>query len=570
MRRALKIRMSQQESPPSGTDLRVLLKWHRTEIAVAITDLFPLLHGMMDRDLVSEDRFQETQHAGEGIGAQKASHGLLTWLLTRDMHYVRGFWSLLSTEYILKSYPRLSGIHRALQTASESVSQRKVRRSSSATKHSDHPKLQTKRKAGGEKDSVQLFGTGPPPKTKPPRKTEKLEKMGSSQVLQDQSPRKVPTSVGDAEGKAAVFTISKPVTTDRNSNTDKSKQKETEMEGTEQSRHQPLKLTLRTKLLTNLPGIVTPTLLGSELSHHQSNDDECSVCRDGGELLCCDGCPRSFHLSCLMPPLTYIPSGTWRCSSCKKDGSSMDKHKDHTVKDATVLNGSSENSAMGSSKDNHVLPENDGSCSAMQNTQICSDQHHVYNQQTPHPKMCPTSQTYSQLQAQTIHQPLPKPQNGPHLLSHPCPPHTPLHPICTQLPLGPQVRNSQKVHTLAHPSHIQSYNAVEPQISLPNNVQPQLHQAEGNLPREVCPGVNGVHQFERPPPVASRTEPCAPYVAAQGDVMPGSEVTETKGVTETIGSNLTLSRHELECLITESSFDCFLQWAFQNMTRPLA
>uniref|UniRef100_O43918-2 Isoform 2 of Autoimmune regulator n=1 Tax=Homo sapiens TaxID=9606 RepID=O43918-2 len=48
----------------------------------------------------------------------------------------------------------------------------------------------------------------------------------------------------------------------------------------------------------------------------QKNEDECAVCRDGGELICCDGCPRAFHLACLSPPLREIPSGTWRCSSC--------------------------------------------------------------------------------------------------------------------------------------------------------------------------------------------------------------------------------------------------------------
>lgn len=59
---------------------------------------------------------QETQRAGEGMGAQKAFHALLTWLLTCDKDNVRSFWSLLSSEYIIKSYPHLSGIHKALQT----------------------------------------------------------------------------------------------------------------------------------------------------------------------------------------------------------------------------------------------------------------------------------------------------------------------------------------------------------------------------------------------------------------------------------------------------------------------
>uniref|UniRef100_A0A9J8AME6 Chromodomain helicase DNA binding protein 3 n=1 Tax=Cyprinus carpio carpio TaxID=630221 RepID=A0A9J8AME6_CYPCA len=42
----------------------------------------------------------------------------------------------------------------------------------------------------------------------------------------------------------------------------------------------------------------------------------CHVCKDGGELLCCDSCPSSYHIHCLNPPLPEIPNGEWLCPRC--------------------------------------------------------------------------------------------------------------------------------------------------------------------------------------------------------------------------------------------------------------
>uniref|UniRef100_A0A8C9TR63 Chromodomain helicase DNA binding protein 3 n=1 Tax=Scleropages formosus TaxID=113540 RepID=A0A8C9TR63_SCLFO len=52
----------------------------------------------------------------------------------------------------------------------------------------------------------------------------------------------------------------------------------------------------------------------------EDEDDDhmefCRVCKDGGELLCCDSCPSSYHIHCLNPPLPEIPNGEWLCPRC--------------------------------------------------------------------------------------------------------------------------------------------------------------------------------------------------------------------------------------------------------------
>jgi superfamily II DNA or RNA helicase len=45
---------------------------------------------------------------------------------------------------------------------------------------------------------------------------------------------------------------------------------------------------------------------------------ECVVCDVGGNLLCCDRCPRTYHLQCLDPPLKRTPPGKWHCPVCRE------------------------------------------------------------------------------------------------------------------------------------------------------------------------------------------------------------------------------------------------------------
>eukprot|EP00899_Mesostigma_viride_P013452 jgi/Mesvir1/22107/Mv25776-RA.2 len=46
---------------------------------------------------------------------------------------------------------------------------------------------------------------------------------------------------------------------------------------------------------------------------HES-DDLCRLCGEGGDLMCCDTCPSTFHVECL--GLDAVPEGDWYCPSC--------------------------------------------------------------------------------------------------------------------------------------------------------------------------------------------------------------------------------------------------------------
>ena len=48
------------------------------------------------------------------------------------------------------------------------------------------------------------------------------------------------------------------------------------------------------------------------------NEDECGVCGFEGDLLCCDGCPSSYHKECIgMHDMSQLPEGTWLCPECQ-------------------------------------------------------------------------------------------------------------------------------------------------------------------------------------------------------------------------------------------------------------
>lgn len=46
------------------------------------------------------------------------------------------------------------------------------------------------------------------------------------------------------------------------------------------------------------------------------NGDECRLCGMDGTLICCDGCPSSYHSRCIGVMKMFIPQGEWYCPEC--------------------------------------------------------------------------------------------------------------------------------------------------------------------------------------------------------------------------------------------------------------
>ncbi|KAI3798449.1 hypothetical protein L1987_33725 [Smallanthus sonchifolius] len=62
-------------------------------------------------------------------------------------------------------------------------------------------------------------------------------------------------------------------------------------------------------------------------SKKKGNDgscQDCVICDLGGDLLCCDRCPKTYHNACLDPPLKQIPSDKWQCPDCCSESNTVE------------------------------------------------------------------------------------------------------------------------------------------------------------------------------------------------------------------------------------------------------
>uniref|UniRef100_A0A8D0VQH6 Autoimmune regulator n=1 Tax=Sus scrofa TaxID=9823 RepID=A0A8D0VQH6_PIG len=348
--------------------LRRLLRLHRTEIAVAVDSAFPLLHALADHEVVPEDKFQETLRLKEKEGCSQAFHALLSWLLTRDAAVILDFWRVLFKDYNLERYARLQPILDSFPKDVDLSQPRKARKPLASSKAAVLlPRPPAKRKALEEPRATPPTALSPratsspgsQAKAKPSKKPDSnaepqcLPLGNGIQSMSTSVQRAVAVSSGDVPGAHGALegiliqqvfgsAGSKKCIQVGGEFYTPSKFEEPGSGGGSSTKNKTrsggggLKTVVRAKGPQAVaPGggnsrtgqqdrAPAPPALPSEPQPHQKNEDECAVCRDGGELICCDGCPRAFHLACLSPPLRDIPSGTWRCSSCLQGRSQQD------------------------------------------------------------------------------------------------------------------------------------------------------------------------------------------------------------------------------------------------------
>lgn len=80
----------------------------------------------------------------------------------------------------------------------------------------------------------------------------------------------------------------------------------------------------KTKLTNKFPNN-DPDAEGYETDHQ----DYCEVCQQGGEIILCDTCPRAYHLVCLEPELEEAPEGKWSCPRCEGEGIKEQEEDEH-------------------------------------------------------------------------------------------------------------------------------------------------------------------------------------------------------------------------------------------------
>ncbi|CEG37316.1 Predicted helicase [Plasmopara halstedii] len=56
----------------------------------------------------------------------------------------------------------------------------------------------------------------------------------------------------------------------------------------------------------------------TRLPRTEQDVEYCTICLKEGTLLCCNGCERAYHFTCVQPAVSDVPEGDWFCPYCQK------------------------------------------------------------------------------------------------------------------------------------------------------------------------------------------------------------------------------------------------------------
>ncbi|GAA6234494.1 autoimmune regulator isoform X1 [Lates japonicus] len=301
------------------TNLRSLLKELRTDIAMAVDDPFPLVYGLADKNIITDQLLKDTLEKESREGIHKAMYSLLSWVLEQRRSTIQAFWSNMSKDYNLDSYPKLQTLLTNLHSRRDAAGSRSEKRSSGGDK------THMKKRSHEDRDSHNQHSQYHAKTSDGPGGKVKLYRVKSEdptpQLLSGNGVQAVSSSVQKG------VTLSSTSTEPSVSHEAREKTHIKQVFGSDGTARKCIKVSgeFYSCGSSEETSAASKSKAAKTTFHHRGetstsmvhyNDDECAVCKDGGELICCDGCPRAFHLTCLDPPLISIPSGTWQCDWC--------------------------------------------------------------------------------------------------------------------------------------------------------------------------------------------------------------------------------------------------------------
>ncbi|XP_040000654.1 autoimmune regulator [Xiphias gladius] len=305
------------------TNLGSLLRELRTDIAMAVDDPFPLVYGLGDKNIITDQLLKDTLEKESREGIHKAMYSLLSWVLEQSRSTIQAFWSNMTKDYNLDSYPKLQTLLTNLHSRRDAAGSRSEKRSSGGDKTPHMKKRSHEDRETNSRNQHSQYhaktSDGPGGKVKLYRvKSEapalQLPPGNSVQAVSSSVQRGVTLSSSSSTELSVSHEAREKIHMKQVFASDGTGRKCIKVGGEFYS-PSPLEETSaasKSKAARTTFHHKGDTTTG--MAHY--NDDECAVCKDGGELICCDGCPRAFHLTCLNPPLTSIPSGSWQCEQC--------------------------------------------------------------------------------------------------------------------------------------------------------------------------------------------------------------------------------------------------------------